>query len=529
MTSKNRSKSSEKSAAPSQDDAPKKSQKSGGGGATNGVSGPGPQGPQGPRSGSCLGLLVTAVFYTAMIGAAGFAAFYLQQVVEEVRQINAEHAESARRGAELGTKMESVVQQVESLRSNVDGLESSLGITRVELEAAMSRMKRGEVETRRVEEALQKLQNDLLRDLSAGIREVKEAREEDFSSLEKTVEERLAEVSQSISASVAEFAEGQGEAQRQLAELKARLGDTADPSLIKQELSAIVDAVAEMKTDREAADATSDSLSKQIGAVREELQTRTQEVTSVFQEVESTRSAFQDTARSLKESLSAAQAGLQALAAQTATLQDGLEQVADAARSAEERAKAAAAQAQKRAEDLETRVTLSEDRGDSLSASLSDISVKVESLLAKYDGHESSVSAQGEAVERVKRDLKQELEALRSSMEERRGEPTQAASEGSGSLRAELESLRTAVEEVASKAATLDSHERTIRSLQEATQTLAGSPGGRRDEGQSGLQELQEKLAAVSEAQSELTAKDSGVDQHLEELERRLTALEDRM
>uniref|UniRef100_A0A3Q2NXS4 Cytoskeleton associated protein 4 n=1 Tax=Fundulus heteroclitus TaxID=8078 RepID=A0A3Q2NXS4_FUNHE len=529
MTSKNRSKSSEKSAAPSQDDAPKKSQKSGGGGATNGVSGPGPQGPQGPRSGSCLGLLVTAVFYTAMIGAAGFAAFYLQQVVEEVRQINAEHAESARRGAELGTKMESVVQQVESLRSNVDGLESSLGITRVELEAAMSRMKRGEVETRRVEEALQKLQNDLLRDLSAGIREVKEAREEDFSSLEKTVEERLAEVSQSISASVAEFAEGQGEAQRQLADLKARLGDTADPSLIKQELSAIVDAVAEMKTDREAADATSDSLSKQIGAVREELQTRTQEVTSVFQEVESTRSAFQETARSLKESLSAAQAGLQALADQTATLQDGLEQVADAVRSAEERAKAAAAQAQKRAEDLETRVTQSEDRGDSLSASLSDISVKVESLLAKYDGHESSVSAQGEAVERVKRDLKQELEALRSSMEERRGEPTQAASEGSGSLRAELESLRTAVEEVASRAATLDSHERTIRSLQEATQTLAASPGGRRDEGQSGLQELQEKLAAVSEAQSELTAKDSGVDQHLEELERRLTALEDRM
>ncbi|KAM4523061.1 cytoskeleton-associated protein 4 [Fundulus diaphanus] len=529
MTSKNRSKSSEKSAAPSQDDAPKKSQKSGG--ATNGVSGPG---PQGPRSGSCLGLLLTAVFYTAMIGAAGFAAFYLQQVVEEVRQINAEHAESARRGAELGTKMESVVQQVESLRSNVDGLESSLGITRVELEAAMSRTKRGEVETRRVEEALQKLQNDLLRDLSAGIREVKEAREKDFSSLEKTVEERLAEVSQSISASVAEFAEGQGEAQRQLADLKARLGDTADPSLIKQELSAIVDVVAGLKTDKEAADAASDSLREQIGAVREELQTRNKEVTSMSQEVESMRSAFQETASSLKESLSAAQAGVQALADQTATLQGGLEQVADAVRSAEERAKAAAAQAQKRAEDLETRVTLSEDRGDSLSAALSDISVKVESLLAKYDGHESSLSAQGEAVERVQRDLKQELEAIRSSTEELRsggalrGEPTQAASEGSGSLQAELESLRTAVEEVASKAATLDSHEQAIRSLQEAVQ-LAGSPGGRRDGGQSGLQELQDKLAAVSEAQSELTAKDSGVDQHLEELERRLTALEDRM
>lgn len=107
MTTKNRPKNSEKSAAPGQDDASKKSQKSGG--ATNGVSGPG---PQGPRSGSCLGLLVNAVFYAAMIGAAGFAAFYLQQVVEEVRQIHAEYEENARRGAELGTKMENVLHQV---------------------------------------------------------------------------------------------------------------------------------------------------------------------------------------------------------------------------------------------------------------------------------------------------------------------------------------------------------------------------------------------------------------------------------
>jgi len=101
MTAKNR----QKSAAPSQDDASKKSQKS----STNEVSGPG---PQGPRSGSCLGLLVTTVFYIALIGAAGFAAFYLQQVVEEIRQTNARHEESARQNAELSSKMESAVQQV---------------------------------------------------------------------------------------------------------------------------------------------------------------------------------------------------------------------------------------------------------------------------------------------------------------------------------------------------------------------------------------------------------------------------------
>lgn len=60
-------------------------------------------------------------------------------------------------------------EQINGLRSVVDGLESSMGITRVELEGAMSRMKKNELETRKVEEALQKLQNDLLRDLSEGI------------------------------------------------------------------------------------------------------------------------------------------------------------------------------------------------------------------------------------------------------------------------------------------------------------------------------------------------------------------------
>uniref|UniRef100_A0A3Q2E2U5 Cytoskeleton associated protein 4 n=1 Tax=Cyprinodon variegatus TaxID=28743 RepID=A0A3Q2E2U5_CYPVA len=393
MTTKNRSKNSEKSAASSQDDAPKKSQKSSG--ATNGVSGP--EGPQGPRSGSCLGLLVTTVFYIAMIGAAGF---------------------------------------VESLRSNVDGLESSLGITRVELEAAVSRMKRGELETRRVEEALQKLQNDLIRDLSEGIREVKEAREKDFSSLETTVEERLAEVSQSISASVAEFAEGQGEAQRQLADLKARLSDTADPTLVKQELSAIVEVVAEIKTAKEAADDTTNSLRMQISSVREELQTRNKEVTSLSQELESVRSVVQETAGSLRESLSAAEAGVQGLGEQTVNLQSSLEQVTDAVRAVEERANAAAAQALRRADDLETRVKLSEENSDTLSL-------------------QSNIGLSGEE--------------------------TKLASESSTPLQVELESLRTAVEEVRSEVATLESHDLAIRTLekalQETKQEVDGPPG----------------------------------------------------
>lgn len=105
---RNKNSTGEKSAVSHQEDVGKKPQKSTG---NNGASVPGSQG-QGPRSGSCLGSLVTAVFYVALMGAAGFAAFYLQQVVEEIRQTSGRHEESARQSAQLGTTMENVVQQV---------------------------------------------------------------------------------------------------------------------------------------------------------------------------------------------------------------------------------------------------------------------------------------------------------------------------------------------------------------------------------------------------------------------------------
>ncbi|XP_039997088.1 cytoskeleton-associated protein 4 [Xiphias gladius] len=501
MTARNRNKTSsgEKSAASSQDDASKKSQKS----ASNGVSG---SGPQGPRSRSCLGLVVTTVFYVALVGAAGFAAFYLQRAVEEIRQTGAKHEESAQQSAELGSKMERVVQQVESLRSVVDGLESSLGITRVELEGAISRMKRGEVETRRVEEALQNLQNDLLRDLSEGINEVKEARERDFSSLERTVEERLAEVSQSIRANMAEFTEAQGEAQRQLADLKARLGDMEDPALIKQELSAIVDAVAEIKTAKQAADSTGNSLAEQISAVREELQTRNREVASLSEEVETVRSMVQETVGNLRQSLSEAEAGVQALNDKTLTVESGVEQATDAVRNVERQVDAAAAQAQKRSDDLEARVKASEESGDLFSASMSEITSKVESLLAKYDTHESTLAAQGQAVEKAQTGLELELEALKSSLEAlqsnmatldgaqnelaskdsnlarqfedlegRLAALEDSSSSGSHMKHEQLESLVAGLED---KEAKLEGHDRAIsalqQALQETTDTLAG-------------------------------------------------------
>lgn len=106
MTAKNRQRSSEKSAASSQDDAPKKNQ------ANASVSAAFGPGSREPRSRSCISIFVSTVFYIALIGAAGFAAFYVQKVVEEMRQATATQEESARQNAEMATKVDNVVLQV---------------------------------------------------------------------------------------------------------------------------------------------------------------------------------------------------------------------------------------------------------------------------------------------------------------------------------------------------------------------------------------------------------------------------------
>lgn len=109
MTAKNRQKNSEKGAASGQqDDAHKKSHPSAS------VSPAAHQGSSSSsrRCRSCLGLLASTVFYAALLGAAGFAAFHVQHAVEEMRESNAKQQESARQYSDITTKMVNVVQQV---------------------------------------------------------------------------------------------------------------------------------------------------------------------------------------------------------------------------------------------------------------------------------------------------------------------------------------------------------------------------------------------------------------------------------
>ncbi|KAI1888110.1 hypothetical protein AGOR_G00181670 [Albula goreensis] len=371
----------------------------------------------GSGSGSWAKVLA-ALSYIALVAAAGFAAFYLQRVVEEVGQINSRTEESIQKNAELTKKMESVLQQVDSLSQTVDGFDTALSRMRTELESTGWAVRKGEAETRRVEEALQKLQNELLRDLSDGIQEVKEAREQDSASLERTVEERLTELTRSIGDSVAEFTEAQGETQGQLKDLKVRLDSMDDPSSLKRELLAITETVGELHTASQAAENTAESLRTQIDNVRAELQIRNQEVASTAQEIESVRELVQNTAGVLRQAVTEAESSVKALTDQTQTLQSGLDLAVGSIQSLEEGLRGAVSHAEKSGEEVEARLKAVEQSAETSGAAVSQQTARMESLLSKYDSHESVLATLGRDLESVRSAGEAEAVKLQAALKE---------------------------------------------------------------------------------------------------------------
>ncbi|KAG5845966.1 hypothetical protein ANANG_G00144760 [Anguilla anguilla] len=419
---------------------------------------------------------LAALSYIALVAAAGFAAFYLQKVVEEVGQISSRTEATIQKNAELTKKMESALQQVDSLKQTVDGFDSTLGRMQTELDSAGWALRKGEADTRRVEEALQKLQNELLQDLSEGIRELKEARDRDSSSLERTVEERLTELTRSIGDSVAEFAGAQSETQTQLRDLKARLDGVESPASLKRELLAVVETVGELQAAGQASEQTAEALRKQIAAVGAELQTRNEEVASTMQEIDSVRELVQSTAGVLRESVSAAEVSVKLLNDQAQSLQSGQDMAAGSIQGLEEGLRGVVAQAEKTGEEVEARLKALEQSTDASAAATAAQTERAEAILAKHDAHESALTtlARDQALAGQVEALQGDLGELQSKVAALGGRQTELSSRGSG-LGQQLEGLGKrlkALEEETAKGPALDTLKASVSQAQKDVQQL---------------------------------------------------------
>ncbi|NXT62052.1 CKAP4 protein, partial [Chaetops frenatus] len=189
---------------------------------------------------------------------------------------------------------------VRSLQTTFGEFESMMKIVQQKQEVNEKAVKQGESEINRISEVLQKLQNEILKDLSDGIHMVKDARERDFTSLENTVEERLTELTKSINDNIAVFTEVQQKSQDEINNMKAKVGSLEQSDVYKREIKVLKDAFDEMQASMKMKEKDIETLKSTIDSMESDVYTEVKELVNLKQEHEKFKEAVDTEHLSLK-------------------------------------------------------------------------------------------------------------------------------------------------------------------------------------------------------------------------------------
>ncbi|XP_028672698.1 cytoskeleton-associated protein 4-like [Erpetoichthys calabaricus] len=477
----------EKTSHTSFDDVAKKNSKGSKGGAS-----PGP---------GIWGKLLSVLLYLSLMFALGFTGFYLLQVTEQINRISALNEASEQRSQEALQKAQNVLQQVDSVKITVGTIDSSLKDTKKELDVISKAVRKGETETMRIEEVLEKLQKEILQDLSDGIQDVKEGRKKDFSSLEQTLEERLTELTKSINDNVSLFTEVQGATQRELQNIKMKIDAVEDLSLLKYELQQITTTVADLHNTVKVQEEMSQSFTNQISSLQSEVQTRNVEVVSTVQEFEELKGMVQGTANSLKQALADVQASVQSLSEAVQKNQKDLEQVTSGLGKYENMILENPVHAAN-IEGSESRLKGVEDTLEGLQVSHGEHLEKIESILSKYDGHDSNLASLARDVENLKKSDTEAQEVISRDLEE---------------LKKDMASLRSAVtstDPVNEISSLNDEHKQQIKNHEDRLVKVEGIIGRNLPEEGSNSKEadLSELKSSIGQTKNDLQILRTAVD-----------------
>lgn len=296
------------------------------------------------------------------------------------------------------------------MQASLEALESAVLSVRTDLDRTDRAAQEGEDHARRLDDSLHKLQSQISQQLTQTVRELKEAREQDASSLE----ERLSQLSRST----AEASVQQSQLQSQLQELRPRLEQRDAPALLKQELETLSSAVATLQTASEVSEGNAAVLREQIAAVSAEQQTRNREVASVSEDVEAVRTLLQSTAGSLRNEVSAARAGAQSASDLTQSLSERLEQTSTALQILETHTRDQLLQLDKHREDAELRLKSVEESQEGMHTSLTEQTNRLNALTAQHESQQSSLGEYKTSTETESQALRDGLDGLRRRLDE---------------------------------------------------------------------------------------------------------------
>lgn len=463
-------------------------------------------------SASCsrrLGRALNFLFYLALVAAAAFSGWCVHHVLEEVQQVRRSHQDFSRQREELGQGLQSVEQKVQSLQATFGAFESILRSSQHKQDLTEKAVKQGESEISRIGEVLQKLQNEILKDLSDGIHVVKDARERDFTSLENTVEERLTELTKSINDNIAIFTEVQKRSQKEINDVKAKVASLEESEGYKQDLRALKDAVKEIQTSAKSREKDLEALRSSLQTMESDVYTEVRELVSLKQE----QQAFKEAADSERLALQALTTKLLQSEESTSRLPEEIRRLegelrqlkAESHRPEEDgssRTPDALDALQKKSQGLDSRLQNLEDEVHSVQVASARQTDSLESLLSKSQEHEQRLAV-----------LQGRLEGLGSSSEADKDSlagTVRSLGEAQLALYGDVEELKRSVGELPSTVESLQKVQEQVHALlsQDQAQAARLPPQDFLDR----LSSLDNLKSSVSQVESDLKMLRTAVD-----------------
>ncbi|KAK2498089.1 hypothetical protein MC885_000577, partial [Smutsia gigantea] len=359
-------------------------------------------------------------------------------------------------------RMDNLVLEVQSLQATFGTFESILRSSQHKQDFTEKAVKQGESEINRISEVLQKLQNEILKDLSDGIHVVKDARERDFTSLEKTVEERLTELTKSINDNIAVFTEVQKRSQQEINDVKAKVGSLEDSEGYKQDFKALKGVVKEIQTSVKSKEKDIEALRSTLQAMESDVYTEVKELVSLKQEQQKFKEAADAehlTLQALTEKLLQSEESTSRLPEAIRRLEEELRQLKVESLRPEDgvfRNSDALEALQEKNQGLDSRLQTVEDGVHAVQAASAQHSESVEALLVKSEEQGQRLAA-----------LQERVAGLGSSEADQGGLASTVRSLGEAQL-----SLYGDVEELKRSMGELPSTVEALQKVQEQVHTL---------------------------------------------------------
>uniref|UniRef100_A0A8C0QFJ2 Cytoskeleton associated protein 4 n=1 Tax=Canis lupus familiaris TaxID=9615 RepID=A0A8C0QFJ2_CANLF len=461
-------------------------------------------------SASCsrrLGRALNFLFYLALAAAAGFSGWCVHHVLEEVQQVRHGHQLFSRQREELGQGLQGVEQKVQSLQATFGTFESILRSSQHKQDLTEKAVKQGESEINRISEVLQKLQNEILKDLSDGIHVVKDARERDFTSLENTVEERLTELTKSINDNIAIFTEVQKRSQKDINDVKAKVASLEDSEGYKQDLKALKEVVKETQLSVKSREKDIEALRSSLQTLESDVYTEVKELVSLKQEQQKFKEAANSehlTLQALTEKLLQSEEVTSRLPEEIRKLKEELHHLETEALRPEEDGAYKNLESlealQEKSQGLDSRLQTVEDGVDAVQTACARHSENLETLLAKSEEQERRLATLQEHVAGLG-PLEADTGGLASTV--------RSLGEAQLSLYSDVEELKRSVGE-------LPSTVEALQKVQEQVQTLLGQDPARAaplpQDFLDRLSSLDNLKASVSQVESDLRMLRTAVD-----------------